>query len=76
VLLGAGSEAGPLRWLTRWRANMVAVDVQRPAVWQKISSLALAGNGTLQLPVRGLPSDPADDAWLDAAGADLITEAP
>ena len=29
VLLGAGSEAGPLAWLAQWRANIVAIDLPR-----------------------------------------------
>ena len=31
VLLGAGSEAGPLAWLAQWRANIVAIDLARSA---------------------------------------------
>jgi hypothetical protein len=27
VLFGAGSEAGPLSWLAKWRANIVAIDL-------------------------------------------------
>lgn len=76
VLLGAGSEAGPLRWLTRWRANVIAVDIQRSAVWQRIADLALAGNGILHVPVRGLNAVDADGDWHAQAGADLLTEAP
>lgn len=76
VLLGAGSEAGPLRWLTRWRAHVIAVDIQRPAVWQRIAGLALAGNGTLQVPVRGSGPAVAEGDWFGRAGADLLTEAP
>jgi len=42
VLLGAGSEAGPLQWLTRWRARIVAVDLPRRDTWQRIGAVAAA----------------------------------
>ncbi len=71
VLLGAGSEAGPLPWLLRWRAHLLAVDLPRPALWKRIAALARGGNGTLTAPrAAGAPDDPA------ACGADLLTQAP
>ncbi len=74
VLLGAGSEAGPLKWLTRWRANLVAVDINRPEVWKRIADIAQAGNGTLHVPTRGAADATAN--WHSTAGANLISEAP
>lgn len=81
VLLGAGSEAGPLRWLMRWRANVVAIDVPRADVWRRIADIAYSGNGQLIVPVRrgaSAASAPAADSaeWFGAAGADLISDAP
>ena len=76
VVLGAGSEAGPLRWLTRWRANIVAMDINRPEVWQRIAELTLQGNGTLQAPVRDNGVSDSDMDWQHVAGANLISEAP
>jgi hypothetical protein len=71
VLLGAGSEAGPLAWLARWRARIVAVDLPRPAIWQRIAQTIAAGNATLIAPVRvGQPLD------VDHAGADLLADTP
>ncbi len=71
ALLGAGSEAGPLRWLARWRANLLAVDIDRPAVWQRIAGIVREGNATLSAPLRaGAP------ASIDHAGADLLTDTP
>lgn len=72
VLLGAGSEAGPFRWLMQWRATVVAVDIDRPDVWKRLSDLAVAGNGTMHLPLRSA----AGGDWLQQAGANLITQAP
>lgn len=71
VLLGAGSEAGPLGWLARWRANVVAVDIDRPAVWERIARVMGEGNGVLHAPVR-----PGAGAWTARAGADLLKQAP
>lgn len=71
VLLGAGSEAGPLAWLLRWRANIVAVDLPRPAVWKRILQQLKLGNARLTAPLlAGLPEDPLQ------AGADLLTQTP
>jgi hypothetical protein len=73
VLLGAGSEAGPLRILSRWRANIVAVDLPRPEVWERIGTIADAGNAVVHVPVS--PAHP-DRNWTARAGADLLTQLP
>lgn len=75
VLLGAGAEVGPLEHLAGWRANVVAVDVAGASLWRKVAATAAAGNGTLHLPVSGPPPVEAGAA-VDAAGADLLREAP
>lgn len=71
VLLGAGSEAGPLAWLAAWRANFVAVDLARAPTWKKIAQRVAAGNGRLIAPVAG-------DAALEPpyAGCDMLTQTP
>jgi hypothetical protein len=84
ALLGAGSEAGPLRWLAKWRANIVAVDIPNQSVWNRIETIISAGNGQLHAPVRaahahqlanqGLPG--TGSYWTEFAGADLITDTP
>lgn len=71
VLLGAGSEAGPLAWLARWRANLVGIDLARPAAWKRIAATVAAGNATLTAPVA--PGQPLDAAH---AGADLLADTP
>jgi hypothetical protein len=75
VLLGAGSEAGPLRWLARWRARIVAVDIAREPVWRRIAAVVADGNATLVAPVRRAVRA-GDDAWHADAGADLLSAAP
>jgi hypothetical protein len=50
VLLGAGSEAGPFSWLLNWRANIYAVDLPRPQIWDRIARLSKAGNSRVFIP--------------------------
>jgi hypothetical protein len=71
VLLGAGSEAGPLAWLARWRANLVGIDLARAATWKRIAATVAAGNATLMAPVA--PGQPLD---VSHAGADLLADTP
>ncbi|MFW6773807.1 hypothetical protein ACOACO_05955 [Nocardioides sp. CPCC 205120] len=52
VLLGAGAAMGPLPSLVRWGADVVAVDVPVPRVWERIAGLARAGAGRVTAPVR------------------------
>ena len=72
ALLGAGSEAGPLRWLAQWRANLLAIDLDRPEVWTRIADIVRNGNATVHLPLRG----PAGHDWTRLAGIDLLRDAP
>lgn len=65
ALLGAGSEAGPLRWLLHWRANLHAIDIDRPAVWQRLAGWVAEGNATLHHPMKD-----------GQAGADLLLDTP
>jgi hypothetical protein len=72
AVLGAGAEMGPLRALLHWGARVVAVDLPRPAIWERVLESAHAGAGTLLLPV---PSG-ATDADPTTAGADLLSDGP
>jgi hypothetical protein len=79
ALLGAAAEAGPLRWLLNWRANVAAVDLKRPETWQRLVALTLEGNGRLLAPLVGTSAPAAEgdpNAWVPLVGADLLTEAP
>lgn len=75
VLLGAGAELGPLDQLTKWGADLVAVDIPSERVWQRILRSAQAGAGRVAVPVRGT-SEVTDVELARRAGADLITELP
>jgi hypothetical protein len=70
AVLGAGAEMGPLTALLRWGARVAAVDLPRPALWQRVLDTGRRGAGTLLVPVSG-DGDPAGHA-----GADLIAEVP
>jgi hypothetical protein len=68
ALVGAAAEMGPLTALTRWGANVLAVDIRRSDIWDRIRGLALAGSGTVHMPV--------DTTKRGTVGADLLTETP
>ena len=72
AMLGASSEMGPLEALTSWGANILAVDLPRPHLWEHIVRIATAGTGRVSVPV----TDGVDQDLTRKAGADLITSAP
>ncbi len=71
VVLGAGAEMGPLTALLRWGAEVIAVDLPRPALWQRLLDTANRYAGRLRVPVAG---DPAGPDLARRAGADLVQE--
>jgi hypothetical protein len=76
VLLGAASEAGPLRWLMRWRAAVVAVDIPHAGTWQRLQTEASQGNGVLMAPAHQA-ADASSAAVADPIpGVDLLRDAP
>ncbi|MEV4516053.1 hypothetical protein AB0K00_44725 [Dactylosporangium sp. NPDC049525] len=68
VVLGAGAEMGPLTALLRWGADVVAVDLPRPAIWQRLLETAHRSGGRLHVPVAGA----AEGELHQRAGADLL----
>jgi hypothetical protein len=88
AILGAGAEMGPTRSLLRWGANVHAVDLPRPDLWQRLIATARSTAGTLRIPIsfdeRGNPPfvvggvvHPEDDSTIAAsAGADLLRQTP
>jgi hypothetical protein len=65
VLLGAASEMGPLEHLAGWGANVVALDLPRDHLWERIHGLADSGAGRLLYPTRN-----------GRTGCDILTELP
>ncbi len=71
ALLGAASEMGPLEPLCSWQANVIAVDLPRPRLWEYIGATAAKGSGRLFAPARSAGTlDPS------STGADLLVAAP
>lgn len=77
VLFGAGSEAGPLKWLAKWKANIIALDLPNRKVWQRILDVVQDGNATLIAPCSTAidPSTPPAQA-IDQLGVNLLTQIP
>ncbi len=67
AVLGAGAEMGPLPSLMRWGVRVAAVDLDRPAIWEKVRSLASVGAGILAAPRR---------TGASGEGVDLLVEVP
>lgn len=77
VLFGAGSEAGPLTWLSQWKANIIAIDLPNQCVWEKILKTIQAGNATLYAPSFGHIDDIQNIQELKTKlGANLLTQIP
>ena len=80
ALLGAGAEMGPTQHLLSWGADVAALDVPRPEVWQRLEDLARAGTGRLLVPTRPDGGDGADlltepaaiRAWLEGLDGPLL----
>ncbi|MGZ8736793.1 MAG: hypothetical protein ACXWW7_06480 [Nocardioides sp.] len=73
AVLGAGAEMGPLPSLMRWSARVAAVDLDRPAIWQRVLPLARDGAGSLVVP---LPHGYDGDDVAAVAGVDLLADVP
>lgn len=77
VLFGAASEAGPLTWLSKWKANIVAVDLPNTRIWDKILSTIQQGNATLYAPcAEALDSTTPSAVLKEKLGANLLTQTP
>ncbi len=76
ALVGAGAEIGPLEPLCAWGAEVIALDVPRPRVWERIAGAARAGAGAVHVPIAPDGSQGADvlsdlpeaNAWLKRMG--------
>ncbi len=73
AVLGAGAELGPASTLLGWGGRVLAVDLPRPDIWERLLTAARAGAGTLLIPVA---RDGGPDDLARRAGADLVSEVP
>jgi hypothetical protein len=79
VVLGAGSEMGPLQALLGWGAEVIAVDLPRRDLWRRLEEIAERGAGVLHLPeTEGEPGTdllhdlPAVADWLGEFDGPLV----
>lgn len=83
-LLGATSAMGPLLFLLEHGANILAVDLDRPQIWEKLVSECRKSGGKLLVPVRrekagelrGLQGEDYLRKLTQVAGGNLFTDAP
>jgi len=77
VLLGAGSAMGPFLVLMALGANVIAVDLDRKGIWDRLLRIAKESPGTLTFPIPNEQSTYAnDDALAEVAGCNLFTDTP
>jgi Protein tyrosine phosphatase-like protein, PTPLA len=77
VLLGAGSAMGPLEVLLALGANVVAVDLDRSFIWQRLIGLAKKSTGTMTFPLKHDQATlKTDDDLYASAGCNLFTHTP
>ena len=80
VVLGAGAEIGPLPVLLSWGARVIAADLPRPRIWERVLEIAHSSAGTLLLPVASRPGqtrpETDGDALAQSAGIDLARDVP
>ena len=77
VLLGAGSAMGPFEVLMSLGANVIAVDLDRAPIWQRLINRARKSSGSITFPMTKEQSECKDDDELFAAsGCNLFTDTP
>jgi hypothetical protein len=74
AVLGAGAEMGPVHSLLRWGADVAAVDLPRPAIWERLLETAGRYAGRLHMPVPAVRA--AEGVNPAYAGADLLHDLP
>lgn len=77
VLLGAGSAMGPLHVLLSLGANVIAVDLDRPKIWERLIGLTKKSTGTITFPLKEEQAKlKSDDELFASAGCNLFTHTP
>eukprot|EP00927_Polykrikos_kofoidii_P054739 TRINITY_DN49115_c0_g1_i1.p1 TRINITY_DN49115_c0_g1~~TRINITY_DN49115_c0_g1_i1.p1 ORF type:complete len:521 (+),score=83.30 TRINITY_DN49115_c0_g1_i1:74-1564(+) len=77
VVLGAGSELGPVRLLLEAGATVAAVGTRKPARWAELIEFTRRTAGTLLVPVAsGSVTGGDDETIAQSAGVDLCGDAP
>ena len=76
AVLGAGAEIGPLPVLLGWGARVAAVDLPRPALWDRVLRTAQGSGGTLLVPVAAPPAGHDAPGEREAGNAEGAGGAP
>jgi hypothetical protein len=81
AVLGAGAEVGPLPALLSWGAQVIAIDLPRPPIWEQLLDTARRSGGTLLVPVADdkpgrHQSEESDQVIAQRAGLDLTSDVP
>ena len=82
VLLGGGSEIGPLKCLLEWGANVVVVDLPGSHHWPEMVQMARQSKGRMIVPLAKdhaeayAKADNPDELLVKMAGANLLTQTP
>ncbi|CAD7969094.1 unnamed protein product [Amoebophrya sp. A25] len=74
VLVGAGSAMGPFPLLMAMGCNVVALDLPRKGIWDRLISIAKDSPGTITFPMSRASTKESEFAEL--AGCDLLAQTP
>jgi hypothetical protein len=74
VLFGAGSAMGPFELLMSLGANVIAIDINKPALWKRLIKITRKSSGKLIFPLSE-PQISNSSGWVSSvAGCNLLTQ--
>jgi hypothetical protein len=77
VLLGAGSAMGPFEVLMSLGANVIAIDLDRPQIFQRLIDITRKSSGSITFPMTKEQKDcKNDEEMYGCSGCNLFTETP
>jgi len=77
VLFGASSAMGPFFKLMDHGANVIALDLDRPQIWEKLFKETRSRAGKLIFPVKEtIAANASDEEIAKVAGCNLLTDTP
>merc|ERR1712032_1572642 len=76
VLLGAISEMGPLQQLLLWGATVVAIDLNRKDIQDRLIKMAKNTPGEVIIPLKKGTSEEPFEKWSETCGANILTDFP
>lgn len=76
VLLGAISEMGPLQQLLLWGATIVAIDLNRKDIQDRLIKIVKNTPGKVIIPLKKGTSGQPFEKWSETCGANILTNFP